>query len=111
MKLKELLNTDKKVRIKTWTEDSYVQYSAIEELWIDESGEKYDCKIFSDTTSDEWEYYIEPKKKKQITFYEYVVYSLSFKRYNQTLVWSDLTPDICSDKHTGNTKTVEIDEE
>lgn len=106
----ELRTTLFRIRKKYWYPKYYIYFDDKKDNYVTQDGKLMDgCPSFD--ILEDWEYYNEPKKKKQITFYEYVVYSLSFNRYNQTLIWSDLTPDICSDKHTGNTKTVEIDED
>lgn len=111
MKFRELLMTHKKIRHNDWQDDQYIQYSIQHDEWIDESGKRFDDDIFSGTTASSWSYYIEPKKKKQITFYEYVVESLESNRINSSrLIWSNIPPEKVNGKHTGQTKTVEVEE-
>lgn len=109
MTRKELYNTDKKIRYKLWPKNEYVYFCEIKDNWFNEKGDKITPNFYNPT---DWEYFVKPKNKKRIIFYEYVVESVLGNETEPTLrlIWSEVHPSKVKHKHTGQSKTVEIDQ-
>lgn len=107
MTRRELMTTDKKIRKTIWVNNRYIYFCTFTDDWVNEKGLKVVRPTFDNPSY--WEYYIEPPPKKQITFYEYLVESIDPIK-SLRLVWSNMPPEKVKGKHTGTTKTVEVEE-
>lgn len=94
----------KKIRVKNWSSSSYIYFC--EKGIIGENGRS---EYFSFSNKNEWELYEEPKKKKKITFYEYIRSPYEDERYIEWCSNKDIGKD--SDcQLTGNTREIEVED-
>lgn len=111
----EFYRSNEKLAVSNWPPEYYIQFDPVLKIWLDEKGQDITSFVngYTDRDIAAFQIYVEPKKKKTIIFYEYIVYSMKFSGMgdgNLRLVWSDVKPSDTTEKHTGNFKTVEVEE-